>query len=497
MPSNFKTPGVYINEINAFPSSVVNVPTAIPAFIGYTAQAIYDGKSLINIPQKITSFVEFEQIYGSQQKNQPTQYYFTKENLEITCFIDPNTCYYLYNSIKLFYENGGADAYIVAVGSYGTPSNRVQNSDAKLVNKNIILADLLKGVELLADRCEPTMYICPDATLLETKEYGILCDAMLKQCDKLQSAISIFDLIGGNKPDPINYTKDIENFRATIGNDGLSYGVAYYPFVNTNMINQLNYTSFFGGDLKSLMQLLSKNEPKTLPVLNHIEENQATLGVDKTHQQLLHASKLYQQLISLALNEANSLPASAAMAGVMTTVDNTRGVWAAPANVEIIGATSLPIKLSDQQQENLNIDPITGKSINAIRAFNGLGILVWGARTLDGNSMDMKYVNIRRTLIMIEQSCKNTMQAYIFEVNNKNTWEAVKAMINSFLTSIWKMGGLAGASPKDAFSVSCGLGSTMTNEDILNGYINLTVLVALTHPAEFITISLTQQMQKS
>jgi phage tail sheath protein FI len=36
MAAAIKTPGVYIKEINAFPNSVVEVATAVPAFIGYT-----------------------------------------------------------------------------------------------------------------------------------------------------------------------------------------------------------------------------------------------------------------------------------------------------------------------------------------------------------------------------------------------------------------------------------------------------------------------------
>jgi len=35
---NYKTPGVYVEEIAKFPPSVAQVETAIPAFIGYTAQ---------------------------------------------------------------------------------------------------------------------------------------------------------------------------------------------------------------------------------------------------------------------------------------------------------------------------------------------------------------------------------------------------------------------------------------------------------------------------
>ena len=140
---------------------------------------------------------------------------------------------------------------------------------------------------------------------------------------------------------------------------------------------------------------------------------------------------------------------------------------------------------------------VSGKSINAIRFFNGLGILVWGARTLDGNSLDWKYLPVRRTMTFLEQSCKLAAQAYVFEPNDKNTWEAVKAMIGSFLTTIWKEGGLQGASAADAFSVECGLGTTMTSEDLANGFMKVSIKVAVVRPAEFIILTFQQQMAKS
>jgi len=185
------------------------------------------------------------------------------------------------------------------------------------------------------------------------------------------------------------------------------------------------------------------------------------------------------------------------MAGVITTTDNEVGVWEAPANTSIVGAASLPIQLSETQQGNLNMDAVSGKSINAIRFFNGIGILIWGARTLDGNSLDWRYLPVRRIMTFLEQSCKLAAHAYIFQPNEKNTWEAVKAMIGSFLTTIWKEGGLQGAAAADAFSVDCGLGTTMTAQDILNGFMIVTVKVAVIRPAEFIILTFQQQMAVS
>ena len=50
-----KTPGVYIVEKDAFPNSVVEVATAVPAFLGYTEKAENQGNTLINKPWRITS----------------------------------------------------------------------------------------------------------------------------------------------------------------------------------------------------------------------------------------------------------------------------------------------------------------------------------------------------------------------------------------------------------------------------------------------------------
>jgi phage tail sheath protein FI len=192
---------------------------------------------------------------------------------------------------------------------------------------------------------------------------------------------------------------------------------------------------------------------------------------------------------------AGVLPASGAMAGVYATNDNLQGVWSAPANVGIVGAIDLPIALDDRQQAGLNVDPATGKSINAIRFFPLQGILVWGARTLDGNSQDWRYLQVRRTVIYIEQSIRNALQPFALQPNDANTWVAAMTMIGAFLTDLWRSGGLQGATPQAAFSVSVGLGSTMTAQDILTGIMRVNVKLAITHPAEFIVLEIDQPMQ--
>ena len=86
-------------------------------------------------------------------------------------------------------------------------------------------------------------------------------------------------------------------------------------------------------------------------------------------------------------------------------------------------------------------------------------------------------------MLFIEESVKNAAKAYVFEPNVSNTWLNMKSMIGSFLNGVWKQGGLAGSVPEDAYSVQVGLGETMTQDDVLNGIMRITVLVAITRPA--------------
>jgi phage tail sheath protein FI len=521
--SNIKSPGVYINEVNAFPNSVVPVATAIPAFVGYTPQAEYQGKSYTNVPTKITSFSDFQtifcypnppapadptqqyspQYYLIEQKEKPEQGdYMMIGSTYYSILPDPNTIYYMYNSIRLFYENGGGDAYIVSVGTYGSASGKPTDPGENVINPNVQLSDLQNGLALLKNEQEPTMYICPEATLLSVANNGTLMESMLLQSSTMMTTVCLFDVIGGKSPDPILWDKDIETFRNNTGAQGLDFGAAYYPFVETTIMQgpEVDYTNLFGGDVKQLAALINPPaNPNTQAgqILSKIENDPTALTVSQYNNSLIVASPVYKTIMNHVLKDLNMMPPSGGMAGVITTIDNEVGPWQAPANTSMVGAVGLPIKLSASDQEGLNVDAVSGKSINAIRFFNGIGILIWGARTLDGNSQDWRYLSVRRTMIFLEQSCKLAAHAYVFEPNNSTTWAAVKSMISSFLINVWKEGGLQGAKASDAFSVECGLGSTMTAEDILNGFMNVTIKVAVVRPAEFIVLTFQQQMATS
>ena len=117
---------------------------------------------------------------------------------------------------------------------------------------------------------------------------------------------------------------------------------------------------------------------------------------------------LYNAIKAKLESKVMTLYPSAAMAGVYARVDGQRGVWKAPANVSLRGVSQPSVLLSSPDQEPLNVDATSGKSINAIRLFPGKGNLVWGARTLAGNDNEWRYIPVRRLYIFVEESVKKS-----------------------------------------------------------------------------------------
>jgi len=504
--AQIQTPGVYIVEKNAFPNSVVEVATAVPVFIGFTQQASYQGNSLFNQAVKISSLVDYQTYFGGAAQ---IQYKLTAQKASAPGYIGlngtyysvdvvPATLYYMYNMVRMYFENNGGPCYIYSIGAYGTAP---------------ALSNFTDALTALENEPDPTIVIAPDALLLSNNDYNTYMQTVLPHCQKMQSRVAVLDVYGGAVTSPLNVDTAIQGFRNGVGINGLNYAAAYFPWGNTTVV-QSNEVSFVNLQITDFTPYLEVTDPNLGPVITQVLTNvtaaqkaystitPATSAavlqqVQQAHQGLLTASPNYTNMITSVLAQINTLPMAGAMAGVYAYVDSTRGVWKAPANVSLTGVVSPTVNLNDDQQANLNVDPSTGKSVNVIRFFSGQGVLVWGARTLDGNSQDWRYVSVRRTLIMIEQSVKLAARAYVFEPNDANTWSTVKSMIGNFLNNLWKQGALAGTKPDDAYTVQVGLGSTMTADDILNGFMNITVLVAVTHPAEFIVITFQQQMQKS
>ena len=222
----------------------------------------------------------------------------------------------------------------------------------------------------------------------------------------------------------------------------------------------------------------------------------AIFRTDQAQQQLFLKHPFFKAVYERVRVEMSLLPPSGAVAGIYAATDRSRGVWKAPANVSLRSVVTPAYKLTDQEQSSLNVHE-SGKSVNAIRAFTGKGILVWGARTLAGNDNEWRYINVRRFFNYVEESTKKASEPFVFEGNDANTWVRIRAMIENFLTLQWRQGALAGATTKQAFYVKVGLNETMTAEDILEGRLIVEIGMAAVRPAEFIVLRFSHKMQES
>jgi hypothetical protein len=251
---------------------------------------------------------------------------------------------------------------------------------------------------------------------------------------------------------------------------------------------------------KNMLEIVNKRSDEVFyPIYGAITKVFSDAGSKETsiESEVLRRIPVLAGVINYIRSESYLLPPSGAIAGLYARVDNTKSVWKAPANESLINVIAPSVKLEQSQNDELNVDVNFGKSVNVIRAFVGKGTMVWGARTLAGNNNEWRYVSVRRFFNMVEESCKKATEQFVFDSNNANTWVKVQAMIENFLTTLWRQGALQGAVTDHAFYVAVGLGKTMTPLDILEGRMIVEIGLAVVRPAEFIVLRFSHKMPES
>jgi len=462
MPT-YRTPDVYVEEISVFPPSVAEVESAIPAFIGYTEKAARGPENLDLKPTPIRSYTQFEQYFGgAQPKDINVDVTRTGDLITALAVTPPVLTHNLAYSMKMFFDNGGGKCYVVSVGRDTTAA--------------VALSDLRNGLTRVGMEDEPTLIVIPESYLLNNADYTTLAQAVLRQCGTLKDRFAILDVREGAG---LPATPPPDYSRPAFGSENLKYAAAYFPFVTTTFNHQV---------IESLDN----------PTLHESNVKVAVNGATRVALGTLRQdeSAIYNAVKAEIRKHYVVLPPSPAVTGVYAATDTKRGVWKAPANVGLSDVIEPCIRITAEEQEEMNVDPSEGKSINVLRSFYGV-TKVWGARTLDGNSNEWRYVNVRRFFNMVEESVKKSTYWAVFESNDANTWVKVRGMIESYLTQKWREGALAGATTKDAFFVRCGLGTTMSAQDILEGRMNVEIGMAVVRPAEFIILKFSHKMQTS
>ncbi|MDR2153617.1 MAG: DUF2586 family protein [Burkholderiaceae bacterium] len=492
MPSALTYPGVYVEELPSGVRTVTGVATSIALFIGWATRGPVD-KAV-----RITSFADFERAYGGLDARSPLGY-----------------------AVRHFYDNGGADAYVVrlakdAVSATGAKGdlNITATSPGQWGNGYKISTALRPSPD--DDRFRLDVLDANNGDAVVESFSNLSMDPSDPQQRFVESVINgrssliTVSVASASLVAPAN--------TPAVSLSGGDDGALLKPN-DADFNSALLASSLFGLgsitdriDLFNLVCVPGETDPATLAILQkHCKDQRAFLIVDADPAQSVadynagapsaitgdsapNSAMFFPWVKAPDPLQAGALrdfPPCGFVAGVFARTDATRGVWKAPAGsaASINGATGLAVTMSDAENGQLN--PL---AINCLRTLPVYGNVVWGSRTLHGQTdrgSEWKDIPVRRTALFIEESLYRGTQWVVFEPNDEPLWAQIRLNIGAFMHGLFRQGAFQGSTPKQAYFVKCD-SETTTQADINLGIVNILVGFAPLKPAEFVVLKLQQ-----
>ncbi len=490
----YLTPGVYIEEIEIGAKPIEGVSTSTAAFLGKTERGPID-------PRLVTSFDQFQRLYGGYLPDS-----------------------YMAYEVDGFFRNGGSRCYIARI--VGDSSKPADNTATKAFTSDTATppdpAKSALSVSALGPgesgnnikiKIEEAGLNCLDQELFKlTVFYKDIEEAFDNLSIKPSSSDYYLNRVNGIsnlvtiKPGkhllrPGNIESNLEG-----GKDAKAAQKDYEGYIIDEStgkrmgllaLDRISDISIYCEPYEDDPILQSA---LTDSVISHCESMKDRFAILQTSQKATSDvnaimpckdskyAALYHpwiQILDPITNLPSYIPPCGHIAGIYARIDGDRGVHKAPANVNVNGAIGLKFDIKKGEQDTLN-----PRGVNCIRAFQGQGIKVWGARTISHDPL-WKYINVRRLFIFLEKSIEQGTQWVVFEPNNESLWSRVKQTISQFLTTAWRSGAMMGTTEEEAFFVKCDR-TTMTQDDIDNGRLIVLVGVAPVKPAEFVIFRIAQ-----
>lgn len=222
----YKTPGIYLRDLTPPQPADPLIESALPAFIGYT-QFVPESGTLQ--PFRIKNLTHYESLFGANY--QPESYFAdVLPDGETLAATGADRQFFLYESLRMYFDNGGGDCFVVSVGGY---------HDLVVLGKSDgnTPSGLLGGLKALEKVDEVTLLLFPDAVgLFSDTELGQLQMAALSHCAKVKNCFLIADIKNQER-----FLSAIDQFRENVGNNYLPYGAAYFPWLYTQYDHQFHF----------------------------------------------------------------------------------------------------------------------------------------------------------------------------------------------------------------------------------------------------------------
>jgi hypothetical protein len=530
MPYNYKSPGVYVEEVERGSRPIEQAGTAVLAMVGFCRDSIQVQKpsgemvqqATPHTPTLVTNWTQFTNTFGDFDQSVPGGY--------------------LHQAMYGYFLNGGTAAFVVGLPIKVTEhieptAPQLPAGEGYLLNAAGAKTVRIKGPgqDISVEVQPPSGDNIPDGTFtLSVKRDGQeiksvqnvtlgrargqrnLVDVLTKETDGLLSA-EIMDAPGSlaertpaigsqtglaveqdssNDMETAPALKDQATIELFRGKASERTGILGLEAIDE--VTMLACPDVMAGYKAGVFSLDNVKQIQT-DMINHCEsmkdrfaildspygasvEDMISWRKDKMGFDSKYAALYYPWVRS----NGELIPPSGFAAGVYARVDGLRGVHKAPANEIVMGAIGLERNVSRNEQDFLN--PI---GVNCIRAFPGQGIRIWGARTLSSDAR-WRYINVRRLFSNIEESILQGTNWIVFEPNDDTLWRQIKRDINAFLSVVWRSGALFGKTPEEAYYVKC---DEETNPKELRdlGYCVIEVGLAPVKPAEFVVFKVSQK----
>jgi uncharacterized protein len=519
--SSYTYPGVYIQELPSAVHTITGVATSIAAFVGWAPMGPTDEAVLVE------SWSEFQTLFGG---------------------LYPGV--YLGYAVNQFFGNGGSQAYIVRVidTTSATPAKTASLStqiggltlyanspgswgNSIAVTLTISPADTTR-FSILVQQATTTGSTTTYSTLESFANLSFLPadpqgNYVVAVIDNDSNYVTFINpstglppsspptgspaaiartLLSGGEPGDILYPSATGTgaFENALNISGSGSGVSLLEGVFFNLLVVPGMTD--GPTIQSLQTFCQNADnrafyivdaPKTATVSGLSSTGPVGTGSSTalTAEPQSSNSAYYFPWVSapdpLAGNRPGLFPPSGFVAGIYAATDASRGVWKAPAGIDagLSGISGLQYAMSDSQNGNLN--PL---AVNCLRTFPVYGSVVWGARTLDGNSevgSQWQYVPIRRFALFLESSLYQGTQWAVFEPNDDTLWGQLRLNIGAFMQGLFQQGAFAGTTPQQAYFVKCD-SENNPQSSIDQGIVTVLVGFAPLYPAEFVVIQIQQ-----
>jgi uncharacterized protein len=553
MPAALSYPGVYIDEIPSGVRTITGVPTAICAFLGRSLTGPDE------TPVTLNSFGDFERIHGGLSVDYPVSYavrdFFLNGGAQAVMVR-------LYGLPQPSSPpgDGTAKINISIVPASGAPelSFRATSPGAWANNLRIkvIAADpaaaqalgFPPGTEVFNIEVEAPDPNNPGAFILLERVRNLTFADTSRRLDRVlvnESAFIVYSGVTSLEP-PLNPNMVLAKYQLTnLSPPGpRAYTIADAGGAPGADSQKLSLNDFIGsGSLKTGINALDKtdifnllcippddrnalNAGNNLPIAVNTEAAKycaarravfiadppntwntvdvaaagvASIGISGLNAR--NAAIYYPRVLMsdpLRGGQLDTFVACGAVAGAIASTDARRGVFKAPAGIDValVGVRGLSVKggtppFSITDAENGTINPV---GINAIRVFPVIGPVIWGARTLRGADQladDYKYLPVRRIALFIEESLFRGTKFAVFEPNDEPLWAQIRLNVGAFMQGLFRQGAFQGQTPSAAYFVKCDK-ETTTQSDINLGIVNIIVGFAPLKPAEFVVIKIQQ-----